>query len=65
MSMQERILEAFLEEARESGLKFTMDDLAKRLAISKRTLYENFSSETLILETLIERTSDDMIRKTE
>ncbi|URJ43877.1 TetR/AcrR family transcriptional regulator [Paenibacillus polymyxa] len=63
--MQERILEAFVEEVHENGLKFTMDDLAKRLAISKRTLYENFSSKTLILETLIERTNDDMIRKTE
>lgn len=65
MIMQERILEAFVEEAHESGLKFTMDDLAKRLAISKRTLYENFSSKTLILETIIERTSTDMIKKTE
>lgn len=63
--MKERILEAFVHEAHESGLKFTMDDLAKRLAISKRTLYEHFSSKTLILETLIKRTSDDMIRKTE
>ncbi|AET57200.1 TetR/AcrR family transcriptional regulator [Paenibacillus terrae] len=63
--MKERILEAFVEEAHESGLKFTMDDLAKRLAISKRTLYEHFSSKTLILETLIERTNDDMIRITE
>ncbi|MGW8959134.1 TetR/AcrR family transcriptional regulator [Paenibacillus sp. NPDC055715] len=63
--MQERILEAFVEEVHESGLKFTMDDLAKRLAISKRTLYENFSSKTLILETLIERTSIDMIKKNE
>ncbi|WP_068500880.1 TetR/AcrR family transcriptional regulator [Paenibacillus kribbensis] len=63
--MKERILEAFVEEAHESGLKFTMDDLAKRLAISKRTLYEHFSSKALILETLIERTSDDMIRITE
>jgi AcrR family transcriptional regulator len=65
MKMKERILEAFVEEAHENGLKFTMDDLAKRLAISKRTLYEHFSSKALILETLIERTSDDMIRKTE
>ncbi|WP_342415423.1 TetR/AcrR family transcriptional regulator [Paenibacillus sp. FSL R10-2782] len=63
--MKERILEAFVEEAHDSGLKFTMDDLAKRLAISKRTLYEHFSSKTLILETLIERTNNDMIRKTE
>lgn len=63
--MKERILGAFVEEAHENGLKFTMDDLEKRLAMSKRTLYEHFSSQTLILETLIERTNDDMIRRTE
>lgn len=29
-NMQERILEAFVDEVHENGLKFTMDDLAKK-----------------------------------
>ncbi len=40
MGVKERILEAVIEEFNEQGIKFTMDDVAKRLGISKRTLYE-------------------------
>jgi AcrR family transcriptional regulator len=39
MELKERIIEAVIEEFNEKGLKFTMDDIAKRLGISKRTLY--------------------------
>lgn len=63
--MRERILKAFIEEIRENGMKFTMDDLAKRLGISKRTLYEHFSSKVEILETIIEQTFSEVDEKTE
>ncbi|ANU17994.1 TetR family transcriptional regulator [Planococcus maritimus] len=53
--MKNRIIQAFIEETRNNGIKFTMDDLAKRLGISKRTLYENFSSKLEILETIIDQ----------
>lgn len=33
------ILQAVVEEFNEKGIKFTMDDISKRLGISKRTLY--------------------------
>lgn len=39
MELKERVLEAVIEEFNDKGLKFTMDDIAKRLGISKRTLY--------------------------
>jgi AcrR family transcriptional regulator len=39
MEDRERILEAAIEEFNEKGQKFTMDDVARRLGISKRTLY--------------------------
>ncbi|MDF2514002.1 MAG: TetR family transcriptional regulator [Herbinix sp.] len=39
MELKERIIDAVLQEFNEKGLKFTMDDIAKRLGISKRTLY--------------------------
>lgn len=54
--MKSRIIQAFIEETRANGIKFTMDDLAKRLGVSKRTLYENFSSKLEILESIIDLT---------
>lgn len=54
--MKSRIIQAFIEETRVNGIKFTMDDLAKRLGISKRTLYEHFSSKLEILESIIDLT---------
>jgi len=38
------VLRVALEELNQRGPAFHMDDLARRLHISKRTLYENFSS---------------------
>ncbi|MBE1556686.1 TetR/AcrR family transcriptional regulator [Sporosarcina limicola] len=54
--MKTRIINAFIEETRSNGIKFTMDDLARRLGMSKRTLYENFSSKVEILDSIIDRT---------
>lgn len=42
-----------------------MDDLAHRLGISKRTLYEHFSSKAEILDALIVETFADVDAKTE
>ena len=54
--MKTRIINAFIEETRNNGIKFTMDDLARRLGISKRTLYENYSSKVDILDSIIDMT---------
>ncbi|NEW09209.1 TetR/AcrR family transcriptional regulator [Paenibacillus sp. SYP-B3998] len=58
-------MSAFIEEIHDKGMKFTMDDLAKRLGISKRTLYENFSSKVELLEAIIEQTLREADEKTE
>lgn len=51
MELKERILEAVMEEFNEKGIKFTMDDVARRLGISKRTLYSVIrEKETLFIE---------------
>lgn len=51
MELKERVIDAVVEEFNEKGLKFTMDDLARRLGISKRTLYTVVEDkETLFLE---------------
>lgn len=61
--MMERIFLAGIEEFKDSGVKFTMDSLAKRMGISKRTLYENISSKTALLEYVVDRTFADVKRQ--
>lgn len=51
--MKKRILEAAVKEIELHGASFRMDDLAKRLNISKRTLYENFYSKNEIIERIV------------
>jgi len=51
-----RILEAAIEVFDEKGLHFTMDELASRLGMSKRTLYELVSGKERIVELLVEKT---------
>lgn len=53
MELREMIMDATLDEFNEKSLKFTMDDVAKRLQISKKTIYTLFpDKETLFLETV-------------
>ncbi|MCT4607087.1 MAG: TetR/AcrR family transcriptional regulator [Marinisporobacter sp.] len=54
MCMRMRIIQAAVEETGEKGIKFTMNDLAKRLGVSKRTLYENFSSKESLIDGIVE-----------
>lgn len=49
--MFDEIVKATIAEFDENGIRFTMDDLAKRMRISKRTLYSHIvSKEKLILD---------------
>lgn len=47
--IQEKIINAAIEEFGKKGLKFTMDDIAKNLAMSKKTLYTVYDSKESIL----------------
>ena len=42
MFLREKILESTIEVFNEKGLKFTMDDVAKKCRISKKTIYKEF-----------------------
>lgn len=47
---QEMVLNAAIDEFGKKGLKFTMDDIAKNLSMSKKTLYRIFDTkETMLL----------------
>ena len=51
MILSEEIMDGVIAEFNDKNLKFTMNDLAKRLGISKRTLYENIKDKnTLFLD---------------
>ncbi len=52
--MRNRIIMAAIEEINLRGFKFTMSDLAKRLSMSKTSLYEQFSSKNELVATLVE-----------
>lgn len=63
MELNERIFYGGMEEFKEKGFKFTMDSLAKKVGISKRTLYENVSSKEMLLELVIDKTFADIKRQ--
>jgi len=63
MELVDRIFYGAIEEFRENGVKFTMDSLASRLGISKRTLYETVPSKTDLFEMVIDRTFADVKRQ--
>ncbi len=53
VKIQTTVYEAVIEEFNLKGLKFTMDDIAKRMGMSKKTLYQLFSDkEELFLKTI-------------
>ncbi|OIK15843.1 TetR family transcriptional regulator [Bacillus sp. MUM 116] len=63
--MRERIIRAFIEEIHDKSMKFTMDDLAKRIGVNKRYVYQHFSSKVEILELIIDQSLSDFTEKTE
>lgn len=51
--IKERIMEATLEEVNDKGLNFTMNDVARRIKVSKKTIYSLFQDkESLCIETV-------------
>ncbi|WP_338751896.1 TetR/AcrR family transcriptional regulator [Bacillus sp. FJAT-52991] len=63
--MRERIIKAFIEELHDKGMKFTMDDLAQRIGVNKRYIYQHFSSKVEILELIIDQSLSEFTEKTE
>ena len=61
--MKMRIMATAMEEMNEFGVRFTMRNLAARLAISKRTLYEHFDSKEVLIEAIVDVIILDMQTK--
>lgn len=62
--MKEKIIQAAIEEFVQKGLKFTMDDVAKNLGMSKKTLYNVYANKEEMLLEVADRCFAD-IKKSE
>lgn len=60
MEQCDRVFMGLTEEFKENGIRFTMDSLAKRLGMSKRTLYTIVSSKEGAIDFVIDRTFKDV-----
>lgn len=58
--MKEKIIDAAIEEFTKSGLKFTMNDIARSLGISKKTIYTVFESKQAVMMGIADRYSEDL-----
>ena len=65
VTVKEKILAAATIMIEERGISFRMDDLAKSLTISKRTLYEQFHSKHEIVETILVHGAEEFYRQHE
>ena len=63
--LEEKILLAAIEEFGRKGLKFTMDDIAKNLSISKKTLYHVYDNKEAMLLALADYCFADVVDKIE
>ncbi len=61
---RERVMEAAIEEFNIKGLKFTMDDIAGDLSMSKKTLYKVFSDKEELFLAMVDYCFD-AIKKSE
>lgn len=55
MTLELQILDAAIEAFNEKGVKFTMDDIAKALGISKKTIYTVYKDKESLLMDLVDQ----------
>lgn len=56
--VKEKILEATIKVFNRKGLKFTMDDIAKELSMSKKTIYTVFSDKNSLFGEMVDHCFD-------
>lgn len=60
MELRNTILEGTIQVFNEKGLKFTMDDIATLLGMSKKTIYTVFSKKELLFLTMVDYLFDSI-----
>lgn len=60
MELKEEIIKATIQAFNEKGIKFTMDDLAKILGMSKKTIYTVFSDKKELLSYMVDYVFDEI-----
>lgn len=60
MDLKETILKGTIQVFNDKGLKFTMDDIAERLKISKKTLYKIFDDKESLFLTMVDYIFDSI-----
>ncbi len=60
MDLQETILKGTIQIFNDKGLKFTMDDIAERLKISKKTLYKVFDDKEALFLAMVDYIFDSI-----
>lgn len=63
--MRNRIMLAAIEEINQNGAKFTMADLAKRMAVSKSTLYAHFESKEALIGNIVDSLAEKIFQRDE
>ncbi|MGM9552759.1 MAG: TetR/AcrR family transcriptional regulator [Faecousia sp.] len=58
--LKEKLIEESIRCLREEGLRFSVDSLAKRLKVSKKTIYQYFPSKEALAYALYEKYYGDM-----
>lgn len=64
MELEKRILEGTIQIFNQKGLKFTMDDIAVQLGMSKKTIYTVFRNKEILFLTMVDYLFD-CIKKSE
>lgn len=60
MELKEKILEACIQVYKQKGLKFTMDDIAASLSISKKTIYTVFENKEQMFLAMVDYLFDQV-----
>ena len=60
MELRQQILEGTIRAFNQKGIKFTMDDIAKQLGISKKTIYTVFADKEELLLAMVDYMFDSI-----
>ena len=61
--LKESILRGTIQVFNKKGLKFTMDDIARELSISKKTIYTVFTDKGALVLQMVDYIFDSMIHQ--